>query len=267
MERLKKENQPTMNENLTDMLKNTPPEEGTMLFSEKDLDIPTVDTSASEDAQPEVIEETTPEQNVVTVTSLATWFDAFSDGLDNINQVKVSIRGIDPVKTLIIAVKDGSNEVDEQGNDKRNLRVFENADTTPILNLSPLAMNIYNNGFRTIYQYNDNVFIKAYGIRTGLICALCTNVNGKLIPYAIHKVKKKDENFEFPLEYPTITDEVLSANTDLENLQILYKQSSKVVETLSTNQSVIDWLTERQELVTDINHHLQIDNVMISIMS
>ncbi|MFX1340838.1 MAG: hypothetical protein ACFFDK_19665, partial [Promethearchaeota archaeon] len=88
----------------------------------------------------------------------------------------------------------------------------------------------------------------------------------KLVPYSIIKVKKKDTELEIPSEYPTLTDEKLSANADLESLQLLYKQSVKIVDTLSTNQSIIDWLTDRQGSVTDINHHLQIDSVLIDML-
>jgi len=52
----------------------------------------------------------------------------------------------------------------------------------------------------------------------------------------------------------------------LEALQLLYKQSAKSVDEMTTNQSVVDWLLERQDDVTDINHHLQIDNVLIDIL-
>jgi hypothetical protein len=166
-----------------------------------------------------------------------------------------------------MAVKDGSGEQDENGHDRRNLRVFENADTAPVLDLVPMAMNVYNNGFRIIYQYTENIFIKAYGIRTGLICALCiADGDGKLIPYEIVKVKKKDDEMIVPVDYPSVPPEKLSAAADLETLQLLYKQSTKIIGDLSDNQSVINWITERQEGITDINHHLQIDNVLINLL-
>jgi hypothetical protein len=36
---------------------------------------------------------------------------------------------------------------------------------------------------------------------------------------------------------------------------------------MSTIQTVVDWLLERQAEVTDINHHLQIDGVLIDILA
>lgn len=251
-----------MNENLSQMVQDTTPPDPN-LFSEADLDLP-VETTPEKGPEVDVVEDTTPASTIVPITKLATWFETHSDAMDNINQVKVAIRGVDANKTLIMAVKDNDGEVDPDGNDKRTLRVFDNADVLPVLNLPPVSMDVYNNGFRIVYRQGD-IFIKTYGVRTGLICTLCIEVGGKLIPYSIVRVKKKDEELEIPLETPTITDEQLAANADLEALQLLYKQSTKAIDQLSTVQSVVDWLLDRQHSVTDINHHLQLDNVLIDI--
>lgn len=249
------------------MVKESTPDEG-MVFSETDLDLPVdeeTQEAVAEETAPEV-EETPPNASIIPISTLADWFEANSGNVTNINQVKVAIRGVDANKTLIMAVRDGDGEVDEQGNDKRTLRVFDNADSVPVLNLPPLSMDVYNNGFRIVYQQGD-IFIKTYGVRTGLICTLCTSVGGKLVPYSVVRVKKKDEELVIPNDHPTITAQQLLANADLEKLQLLYKQAAKSVEDLSTVQSVIDWMIERQDSVTDINHHLQIDNVLIDMLS
>lgn len=250
-----------MNENLTQMVKETGTNEE-VVFSEDDLDLPTPEAPSAEEVV-EVVEES--QRNVIPISTLTTWFEVNSDILDNINQVKVAIRGVDSDKTLIMAVKGIDGEEANDGNDKRNIRVFDNSDTIPVLDLPPISMNIYNNGFKIIYQHG-NVFIKTYGVRTGLICILCSEVGGKLIPYTVIRVKKKDEELEIPDIEPTVTDEKLAADANLESLQLLYKQSMKSIDDLTTNQSVVDWLIERQESVTDINHHLQIDNVLIELL-
>lgn len=248
-----------MNENLSQMVQEaTPPDAN--LFSEADLDLPVENTVPVTPVETITIDENP--AAVITTSTLAEWFEANTQTLGNINQVKVAIRGVDANKTLIMAVKDNDGEVDPEGNDKRTLRVFENADTLPVLNLPPISMDVYNNGFRIVYQ-QGNIFIKTYGVRTGLICTLCTQVDGKLIPYSVVRVKKKDSELEIPSETPELTAEKLASAADLEALQLLYKQSAKSIDQLSTVQSVVDWLIERQDSVTDINHHLQIDNVLI----
>lgn len=252
-----------MNENLSQMVQDTTPPEG-VIFSETDLDLPVEQASTVEMPEAQV-EAEAPGSAVISITSLADWFEGNTSALDNINQVKVAIRGVDAENTLIMAVKDGSDEKDADGNDKRTLRVFDNADNIPVLNLVPVSMDVYNNGFRIVYQ-QDGIFIKTYGVRTGLICTLCSQVSGKLIPYAVVRVKKKDSELEIPSIQPTVTAEKLAAAADLETLQLLYKQSAKSIDELTTNQSVVDWLIERQDSVTDINHHLQIDNVLIDLL-
>ena len=257
MEGLKKGNkgEVTMNENLTQMVRESKPED--MVFSENNLDIP----------EEEIVADDTPQIESIDIISLSEWFDKNCEKFDNINQVKVSIRGVNPTKTLIMAVKDDSNEKDEDGNDRRVLRVFENSDVHPILNLDGSEMKIYNNGFKIVHPYRDNIFIKCYGAKAGLIVVFCNNIDGKLIPYIVTRIKKKDEEVEVVVKNVGEVQAKLLENADLEAFQLLYKQSAKAIDQLTTNQDVVDWLLGRQSEVTDINHHLQIDSVIIDILS
>ncbi len=249
-----------MNENLSQMVKDAPAD--AVVFSEEQLDLPTTEEETA--ATEEVTEEAA---NVIGITSLSSWFEGNVERFDNINQVKVAIRGVDADQTLIMAVKDAAGEQDTDGNDKRNLRVFENADVHPVLNVPGAAMDVYNNGFKIVYEFENNLFIKCYGVRTGLIAVFCNNMDGKLIPYATVRVKKKDTELEIVTRDQAEVTAKLALDADLEALQLLYKQSAKSIEELSTNQSVVDWLLERQAEVTDINHHLQIDGVLIDILA
>jgi len=248
-----------MNENLTQMVKEAPSDES-VVFSETDLDLPVEEQVQEEQVQEE-------QANVIGITSLSNWFEANCTNFDNINQVKVAIRGVDSDETLIMAVKDSSGEKDKEGHDKRNLRVYENADKHPVLNIPGATMDVYNNGFKIVYAYQENVFIKCYGVRTGLIAVFCINVEGLLIPYATTRVKKKDTDLEVLTKNPAEIVDKLPLDADLEALQLLYKQSAKAVEDLTTNRDVVEWMITRQAEVTDINHHLQIDGVLIDILA
>jgi len=245
-----------MNENLSQMVKETPASES-VVFSATDLDLP--------DAAEAAVEEQ-PQANTIGIVSLSEWFEQNCERFDNINQVKVAIRGVDAAKTLIMAVKDPDGEADGEGNDKRSLRVFENSDIHPVFNIPGTSMDVYNNGFRIIYEHQNNIFIKCYGVRTGLIAVFCNNINGNLIPYATTRVKKKDTEVEVATRNIDEVSAKLLEAADLETLQLLYKQSSKAVEEFTTNQDVVTWLLERQAEVTDINHHLQIDGVLIDML-
>jgi hypothetical protein len=247
-----------MNENLSQMVKDTTPKDST-IFSETDLDLP-------EEAATEV-EETPNLPSMINIVPLSDWFEQNCDQFENINQVKVAIRGVDPAKTLIMAVKDQSGEQDTEGNDRRNLRVFENADAYPVLNLPGALMDVYNNGFRIVYEYENNIFVKCYGVRTGLIAVFCNNIDGSMIPYNITRVKKKDTEVEVAGQDIDMVLAKLLENADLEALQLRYKQSAKAIDELTTNQDVVTWLLARQAEVTDINHHLQIDGVLIDTLA
>lgn len=245
-----------MNENLSELVKDQT-EPSPAIFSEADLDLP------AEEATEEVAAPVDT-RNLIPITSLSSWFEANAERFDNINQVKVAIRGVDAEKTLIMAVLDGSEEpADEEGNEKRNLRVYENADTHPVLDLVPDNMDVYNNGFRILYSYNEGVAIKCYGIRTGLIAVFCNVIDGSMIPYAITRVKRKDDEIEVSSKDASEVSAKLAAAVDGESLQLRYKQSAKAVADFSTNKDAVDWLLARQDEITDINHHLQIDNIII----
>lgn len=241
-----------MNENLSDMVKQETETEDPVVFSETDLDLP------SEEEQP--MEE--PQIEAIGITTLNTWFDTNHTNFGNINQVKVSIRGVDSEENLIMAVEDESAEADAAGERKRKLRVFDNANTQPVLNLNGIDMQVYNNGFKSTCEYQDNIYIKCYGIRTSLVVVFCNNINGLLIPYAMTKVKRTDSEVQVSRRNPAEVQAKLGEQANLEDLQLRYKQASKA-EDISTNFDAVSWLISRQAEVTDINHHLQIDNVII----
>lgn len=255
-----------MNENLTQMVKRMETGESP-IFPVDNIDIPA--ESHEEATTTESAPSVETSQNigmVIPTTSLSEWFEGNVSRFSNINQVKVAIRGVDARKTLIMAVKDDSGEKDAEGNDKRVLRVFEDADIHPVLNLPGMDMQIYNNGFRIINDVNGTIFAKCYGIRTGLIIVFCNAINDKLIPYEVVRIKKGEKDVNVPQSNVTAITAKLNENCDKEALQLLYKQISKSVDDLTTKQSVIDWFIEKQKEVTDINHHLQIDQVVIDIM-
>ena len=248
-----------MNENLSEMVKDGQTE-APVMFSEDDLDLPAAEEVEAAEAPVE-------ERQIIGITNLSSWFEANVSQFANINQVKVAIRGVDEEKTLIMAVVDPDAEADEEGNEARNLRVFENADTHPVLDIPASSMDVYNNGFRILYQYNDAISIKCYGIRTGLIAVFCNNINGSLIPYAVTRIKRKDDEIEVLTRDAAEVTAKLGGTLDGETLQLRYKQAAKAVEDLSTNQDAVDWLIGRQAEITDINHHLQIDNIIIDTLA
>ena len=247
--------------NLSDMIRQDDPN----VFEPANLDLPE-ETVAAAEAE-EAVEETevAPQVEAIPTAPLNAWFTENSASFANVNRVQVEIRGVDSAKTLIMAILDGQGDI--AGNPSRDLQVFKNADIQPVLNLPAADMQIYNNGFRLVSPYSDNIVVKSYGVRTGLICVFCNNIAGQAIPYQVVKVKRKDDSVEVVRSDVAAVTAKLALAADLEALQLLYKQSSKAVSEMTTNQSVVNWLLERQSEVTDINHHLQIDNVIINILA
>ena len=166
-----------------------------------------------------------------------------------------------------MAVKSGE-DAEEGGEDPRNLRVFENADVYPVLDLPATSMEVYNNGFQIQYEYGDDMLIKCYGVRTSLIATFCQVISGAPIPYAVVRIKKKDEEVEVPAA-PDANAIAAKINGPLdgEALQLRYKQISKDVGDMNTVLDALHWLLTKQSAITDINHHLQIDNVIIDTLA
>jgi hypothetical protein len=246
------EKKTTMQPNLSDMVKNTPVEEP-IVFSDNDLDVPKV----TEEVQAE--EENS---NIISIVKLADWFDSNVPNFPNIRKPTVTITGVNPAEQLLITVPDPT----EEEPDKRRMIVFNDAHIVPVLDRPAMDMQIYNNGFRVIYDIGNGIFVKSYGVRTGLVSVFCNDINDQLIPYGIVRAKKKDDEIEIITRDPAEVTQKLSGALDFEALQLRYKQSSKA-EGLETNQDAITWLLERQATIEDINHHLQIDNVIIDTLA
>jgi hypothetical protein len=239
-----------MNENLSQLVKETKGDEE-VTFSENELDIPETNN-----------EQNSGDENSIGITNLTEWFNNNVENFPNIRKPTVSIQGVDPDEQLIITISIPDSE--EEG--KRKLVVFDDANTIPVIDLPAMDMQVYNNGFRIIYDLGQGVFVKSYGIRTGLISIFCHDINDKLIPYSIIKTKKNDSEIVVPHGDIEQAKQKLPQTLDIEALQLRYKQSSKAGE-LETIQDAIDWLLERQASIADINHHLQVDNVIIQTLA
>ena len=53
---------------------------------------------------------------------------------------------------------------------------------------------------------------------------------------------------------------------DREAIMIIYKQIHKYMAKISTKMDVVEWFHKRIETVFDINHLMQIDDVLLSLI-
>jgi len=220
----------------------------------------------TEQTVPEIEVESTKEVlpiQTVSVTDLSSWFSRYHSVFPNIRKPTVSIRGVDPNKQLIITVASDEDE------ENRKLVVLDDADATPVLDLKPVEMAIFRNGFRIIYDNINDIVIKGYSSRTGFISTLCFQIEDVVIPFQIVKAHKSDAaiTFEIDQKRKEQIQAKLQQQLDKEALVLLYKQSKKEVKDLDTNYDAVKWLQNRQNSVRDLYHHLQIENVIIELLS
>jgi hypothetical protein len=120
---------------------------------------------------------------------------------------------------------------------------------------------------KALHTYNDTIFIKSYGVKTGLIIVFCVNVDGKLVPYHKTKIKKNVTSISL-VPAPTVEElrTKLTENVDVEAIHLLYKQAIKVANEFTTKEKTLEWFIKKQADVIDINHLLKIDNVLITVI-
>jgi hypothetical protein len=222
--------------------------------------------------EPGVIVEEAPAENLnsneIPITTLGTWFSNYRDSIPNVHQLQAQIRGVDSNENLIVSVDDPNGEELEPGVTKRFLRLFDNAAVQPVLDLPPSDMRVYNNNtFRIIYTLSDDVVIKMYGVKTGLIAMFSFAIDGGILPYEKVVAKKRATIVVIPEGPLAGYTQKLNEPVDLETLQLLYRQSSKADTTFTTVRDVVNWLLARQDNITDINHHLEIDKVIMTLLS
>jgi hypothetical protein len=243
-----------MTDNLSQLVKNGPTEEA-VVFSETDLHI-----EEEQSPQEEVVEQ---DSNTIEIAKLSDWFETNVDNFPGVRKPTITITGVDPAEQLLITVP---MESDEAGVEKRKIIIFNDANIRPVLDRPAMDMQVYNHGFRIVYDLGGGIFVKSYGVRTGLVSVFCNDIDDMLIPYGIVRAKKKDESIEVIRRNPESVRQRLDGVLDIEALQLRYKQSSKA-EGLRTNIDAIKWLLDRQATIEDINHHLQIDNVIIDTLA
>jgi hypothetical protein len=246
-------------ENLNEMIQETTEEPTT--FEDAEL----------QTEEPEAVTEEAQDQgniNEIAITTLGPWFTQYRDDIPNVHQLQAQIRGVDSNENLIVSVDDPNGEELEPGITKRSLRLFDNAAIQPVLDLPPSDMRVYNNNtFRIIYTLTEDTVCKMYGVKTGLIAMFSFAIDGGILPYAKVVAKKRTRSIPIPEGNIAAYTQKLNEPVDLEALQLLYGQSAKANTTFTTVRDAINWLLSRQDNITDINHHLEIDRVITTMLS
>ena len=257
-----------MNDNLAQLIQNE------QVGKEK----PAVDFESHENEETNIEEEENViEQSVIIESSdneevdviiLSEWFEENNSNFDRVNRLNIRVRGVEPDERLICSVLDPKGETDDDNHLVRHLEIIKEADIFPVLDIPGYDMDVYGNGFQIMYSYNEDIVLKCYGIKTGLHIIFCLNINNQLIPYHRSKLRKKDTGIEIiEPNQNYISNNINNVPLDLEALQIQYKQVQKELDQITDKQSAITWLLSKQDNIRDINHLLQIDDILIWLIS
>jgi len=258
-----------MNDNLAQMLQTdeTMNEQVTIPETTEEITEENPNTEATTAAQ-ETPAEPTQETFDINITNLHSWFYANAANFeDDAKPINADISGIDPEENLWLTIPHPEGGIAKDGQPKRKTRTFDNANMIPILDLPGMIINIFNNEtFRTIHETSvENIFIKYYGANARQV-VFCKNVNDILVPYAIQKLKKKEEGINMILPQVDI-EEKLNIPAQVEDIIIRYKQIEKVQAELTTNMDVLQFFATKIPTVVDVTHLIQIDQVIINMMS
>lgn len=258
-----------LQENLQEMIKtlNMNTEDATNLnmevTQENKIEETKIDNLPIPEQESAIIPESTTFSEIeIQLTNFYDWFESHAETIHNVSRVKAEVSNINPRDSIIFKVKKGKN-------DDMELVSFYNPSTRPILNLPPAYLKIFKNDtFEALHRYNDEVYIKSYGVKTGLILISCINIDNKIVPYSRIKIKKDVKTIKINIENDIVNKirTRLSEKVDDEQVQLLYKQAIKFKDAFTTREKTLEWFLQKQHEVVDINHLLKIDHVLISVI-
>ena len=266
-----------MNDNLLQMVEEAD-QHSSSVPTETDLPAEqesTDQTDDQQDSQPEEAVQTQPQTQPettqhfeISTTPFPDWFSQNHQNFTNVGHVRLSIVGVRPERNFIFKIPDPKGGQLDDGGQEMILCLFMDAHKIPVLDLPGSSINVYHNStFKIVYDLGSGKFLKCYGVKTGLIVIFCANIGNKLIPYDMVKVKKKDRGLNTVEPNLTQIQQRLNQNVDRESLLLQYNQVNKSIDDITTIQSAVDWLLERTDSILDVNHLLQIDKVIINLLS
>ncbi len=213
----------------------------------------------------ETIIEDKSEENIpeISLINFYDWYEANCSSIHNVARVKAEVSNINVKDSIIFKIQKGKPE-----DESMELVSFYNPGARPILNLPPVYMKVFKNDtFEVLHSYSDEIFVKSYGVKTGLILIFCANVDGKIVPYHRIKIKKNVTTIKLDKlpDIPSIRER-LSEDVDVESVQLLYKQAIKYLSEFTTKENTLNWFLKKETEVIDINHLLKIDSVLINVI-
>ena len=221
------------------------------------------------------VEETKEEETkdiTVNLTDLFTWIENHLPGLESHSKVKLQVAGVDEDTVIIKCPKIGT-----EGTSKKDLFLIKDCKHIIVPDVPVVDLTIFKNNTmkfisELLIEDHPNIYMKSYILGSGIINYFCVSINDILIPYDHLTVKRSKKDFVVPVKYKGDISkadslfEVLNKAPDFEAIELMYKQFGKVKDKLTTKLDIIGWLIKRQDESIDINHHLIIDKLLLSIL-
>lgn len=195
------------------------------------------------------------------VSNFADWFSTYSTQVNSVGPVRLNMSGVDPKESIVVTVpNDGGKRY--EGNDKRHLKLIENASIIPVIDAEPIDMFVYNNGYQILYSIGGDTYLKGYSVRKKFIVNICKDILDFMIPIGQFIIKRGDTTCKFYSYdlHDIIEERILSNTLDLEKLSILYHQSKKF--DFENFQGLLKCLAARQGGIKDVSHQLEIDTAI-----
>lgn len=222
------------------------------------------ETNVQEQPQPQPVEE---ELDEVESISLSEWFWENKANFPECGHLKLSVKGVDAQDELVFSVPHPKGGLDDVGHERRTIEIIKDAKVYKVLDLPGISMDVYGNGFKILYNYDDTIFLMCYGTKTGLNVMFCIVNDERVLPYASTKLKKRGKTIKV---IPPNLDRIeasFDGQLDTEALQIMYPQVQKQIAQITTKDEAINWFLDRKSEIRDINHMMQIDQVIYWLIS
>jgi len=173
----------------------------------------------------------------------------------------IKIDGIDSKDTLLFTIPLNKK--------KREICILKNCSKYKVFdNLDIKAFSVFPNGtFLIHYIIDDKYSVKFYGLKNSPIIFDCIKIGEYDIPYHDSKLSKLDNFYKFVFKIDHGFERILNMKINKEALKLLYKQSSKQIDSINTYENLFKWLKDRYDYFFDINHLIQIDLVLKGITS
>jgi len=211
----------------------------------------------------------TQEEETVTAiptTSLISWFRKYKKTVPpDIKTIKFGVEGVESNSYLFITIPHPKGGITKNGEPKREIIMFKNANKIPVIDLPITEISIYPSGFRMVHPFNGSYF-KCYGGKpNNLIISISNNM---MIPYHIVKIKNSSNALIFK-ENTINMDVRLNDESNREVIKTLYPVIANINgwKNMIKNIDVCKFFLNLQRDIKDNAHHIKLDNIMIGMIT